>query len=63
MQNAMLVHPLQEGNKLLGHIRHIKHSFNDQITSDYICGNSGTVGVLFISIRFHVLKPKYLEAR
>lgn len=63
MQNAMWVHPLQEGNKLLGYIRHIKFNFNEQITSDYVCGNSGTIGVLFISIRFHVLKPKYLEAR
>lgn len=62
----MLVHPLQKENPLLRHVHHVKFDIVAEakdMLCDYLCGASATVAVLYISLKYHVLKPQYLEMR
>lgn len=58
--NAIVVNRRQQGNPLLAHIRNVRWQFGD-IVPDYQMGAS-TCG-LFLSLRFHLLKPEYLHHR
>ncbi|KAK9820143.1 hypothetical protein WJX72_006617 [[Myrmecia] bisecta] len=58
--NAILVNNRQEGNPLLRHIRNVRWQYAD-IVPDYQLGNSTCA--LFLSLRFHLLKPEYIHHR
>lgn len=59
--NAVQVHPNQRGNPILKAITNIPWEFNSQIVPDYVVGR--TACVLFLSIRYHNLKPDYIHDR
>jgi DNA excision repair protein ERCC-1 len=59
--NAIQVNPKQRGNPILKSITNIPWEFNDGIIPDYIVGK--TACVLFLSIRYHNLKPDYIHER
>jgi len=59
--NAILVNKRQEGNPVLKHIKNVRWVFTDTIAPDYQCGES--TAVLFLSLRFHLLKPDYIHTR
>lgn len=59
--NAVQVHPNQKGNPILKAITNIPWEFNSQIVPDYVVGR--TACVLFLSIRYHNLKPDYIHER
>lgn len=60
-KNAVQVHPNQKGNPILKAITHIPWEFNSSIVPDYVVGR--TACVLFLSIRYHNLKPDYIHER
>lgn len=59
--HVIQVNPKQRGNPLLKSISSIPWEYNDQIIPDYVVGKSACV--LFLSIRYHNLKPDYLHER
>lgn len=59
--NAIQVNPKQRGNPILKSITNIPYEFNDQILADYIVGK--TAAVLYLSVRYHNLKPDYIHER
>lgn len=58
--NAILVSHRQQGNPLLKHIKNVRWVHAD-IVPDYLCGES--TAVLFLSLRFHLLRPDYIHGR
>lgn len=58
--NAIVVNRRQQGNPLLSHIRNVRWQFGD-IVPDYQMG--ATACALFLSLRFHLLKPEYVHHR
>ena len=61
MTNVILVHGRQRGNPLLKHIKFVKKEFHDDIKADYVVGTA--VGVLFLSVKYHLLHPNYVRRR
>jgi len=59
--NAIQVNPKQRGNPILKSITNIPWEFNDKVIGDYVVGK--TACVLFLSIRYHNLKPDYIHER
>lgn len=59
--NSIKVHPNQRGNPILKSITNIPWEFDSTIVPDYIVGR--TACVLFLSIRYHNLKPDYINER
>ena len=59
--NAVQVNPKQRGNPILKSITNIPWEFNDKIIPDYVVGKVACV--LYLSIRYHNLKPDYLHER
>jgi DNA excision repair protein ERCC-1 len=59
--NAIQVNPKQRGNPILKSITNIPWEFNDKIVPDYVVGKAACV--LFLSIRYHNLKPDYIHER
>lgn len=59
--NAVQVNPKQRGNPILKSITNIPWEFNDKIIPDYVVGK--TACILFLSIRYHNLKPDYINER
>lgn len=59
--NAVQVNPKQRGNPILKAITNIPWEFNDKIIPDYVVGKAACV--LYLSIRYHNLKPDYLNER
>lgn len=59
--NAIQVNPKQRGNPILKSITNIPWEFNDKIIPDYVVGKAACV--LFLSIRYHNLKPDYIHER
>eukprot|EP01125_Pyxidicula_operculata_P010046 TRINITY_DN3305_c0_g2_i2.p1 TRINITY_DN3305_c0_g2~~TRINITY_DN3305_c0_g2_i2.p1 ORF type:complete len:331 (+),score=40.52 TRINITY_DN3305_c0_g2_i2:61-993(+) len=57
----LIVNERQRQNPILKHIRHVRYDFSDKIDSDYVL--SAEVSALFLSIRFHLLKPQYITGR
>lgn len=60
-KNAIQVSNRQRGNPLLGHIRHVPWQFNPSILPDYVVGEDSCA--LFLSIKYHLLHPRYLFTR
>jgi len=60
MPHTMLVHRRQRGNPVLNHIRNVKWEFGD-VLPDFQMGAS-TAG-LYLSLRYHLLHPDYLDVR
>ena len=58
--NVITVSRRQQGNPVLKYIRNVRWEFGDVIP-DYVAGQS--TAVLFLSLRFHLLKPEYVFAR
>ncbi|KAL1456553.1 hypothetical protein WDU94_001274 [Cyamophila willieti] len=59
--NAILVNPRQKGNPLLKHIGKVPWEYDDKIVPDYVMGR--TTCALFLSIKYHGLKPDYIADR
>lgn len=59
--NAIQVHSKQRGNPILKSITNIPWEFNSDIIADYVVGKSACV--LFLSVRYHNLKPDYIHER
>jgi DNA excision repair protein ERCC-1 len=59
--NSIRVHPNQRGNPILKSITNIPWEFDSSIVADYVVGKSACV--LFLSIRYHNLKPDYIHER
>lgn len=55
------VSPLQNGNNVLTYLSQTSWHYDNAITPDYEINN--TVGVLFLSLRFHSCKPEYIHKR
>lgn len=60
-QQQIAVNERQRGNPLLKHLRNVPWRFEKKIVPDYVVGS--TACALFISIKYHLLKPTYLERR
>ena len=61
MPHTMLVHPRQKGNPVLNHVKNVKWEFNGEILPDFQMGQY-TAG-LYLSLRYHLLHPDYLDLR
>lgn len=59
--NAILVNPRQKGNPLLKHIGKVPWEYDERIVPDYVMGR--TTCALFLSIKYHALKPDYIADR
>ncbi|CRL04717.1 CLUMA_CG017777, isoform A [Clunio marinus] len=59
--NSVQVNPKQRGNPILKSITNIPWEYNDKIKPDYVVGKSACV--LFLSLRYHNLKPDYIHER
>ena len=54
----------QEKNPLLKYIHHVKYTLSNELLCDYILGNSSMcIGVLYVSLNYHILYPQYLACR
>ncbi|GAA5913300.1 hypothetical protein JCM8208_005202 [Rhodotorula glutinis] len=58
--NSILVNTRQKGNPIIDHIRTVPWEYGD-IKCDYQVG--AVAGVLFLSIRYHLLHPEYIHQR
>jgi len=58
--NAIMVSRRQQGNPVLKHIRNVRWQYGD-IIPDYVLGQS--TAALFLSLRYHLLKPEYIYSR
>ena len=58
--NAITVSRRQQGNPLLKYIRNVRWQYGD-IIPDYVLGQS--TAALFLSLRYHLLKPEYVHTR
>ncbi|XP_054258218.1 DNA excision repair protein ERCC-1 [Macrosteles quadrilineatus] len=59
--NSVLVSPKQRGNPLLKSISNVPWEFDESIIPDYVMGR--TTCALFLSLRYHNLKPDYINER
>ena len=57
----LLVSDRQKGNPLLKHLKNVPWKHDATITPDYVLGDRNCA--VFISIRYHMLKPQYLGRR
>eukprot|EP00494_Astrolonche_serrata_P025416 UN25677 len=59
---AIQINMRQKGNPLLKHIgSQVLWQWNSEIVADYVVGRSACV--IFLSLRFHLLQPKYIHSR
>lgn len=58
--HSVLVSRRQEGNPMLRALRNVRWQFGD-IVPDYLAGQH--TAILFLSLRFHLLKPDYIYGR
>lgn len=59
--NVVLVNPKQRGNPVLKSICNVPWEFDEAIIPDYVVGS--TAGILFLSLRYHILNPDYIHDR
>lgn len=59
--NSVLVNPKQRGNPLLKSICNVPWEFDETIVADYVMGRTSCA--LFLSLRYHNLKPEYINER
>ena len=60
-EQAILISERQRGNPLIPYIKSITYEYINNITPDYIVGE--TTCVLYISIKYHITHPKYIQSR
>lgn len=60
-ENSILVSERQRGNPILQYIRAIPYEYINNILPDYILGE--TCCALYISMKYHMSHPKYLQNR
>ena len=60
-QAVILVHERQRGNELLQCICNVPWSYAEGLSSDFVLGASACAN--FLSIKYHLLKPSYLDKR
>lgn len=58
--NSIMVNTCQKGNPIITHIRSVPWEYGD-IVPDYQVG--ATTGVLYLSLRYHLLHPEYIHNR
>ena len=61
MASRILVNERQRGNPVLTHIRNVAWRFEPKLVPDYVVGDKHCA--VFISVRYHLLKPGYLGRR
>lgn len=59
--SALLVHVRQRGNPVLKWIRQVTMDMADTIDADFVAGKR--TGILYLSLRYHHLKPGYIYGR
>ncbi len=57
---TVLVHPAQSKNPVLKHIKKVDLKISSNIKADFVMG---TTCALFLSLKFHMLKPDYIAGR
>lgn len=55
------VSPVQTGNNVLNYLSQTTWHYDNAISADYEINS--TIGVLFLSLRFHSCKPEYIHRR
>lgn len=60
-KTALLFNPLQQRNPLLKHIRHVRIEVSPHLQCDFL--PSPTTAVLFLSLQYHLLHPRYIYTR
>jgi DNA excision repair protein ERCC-1 len=60
-RTTLLAAPRQRDNPMLRHIRHVRVAVDGDILPDFVCGP--TTAVLYLSLQYHNLHPKYIYAR
>lgn len=60
LKTTIQVSEKQRGNPLLKHIRIIQWQYNTDIVPDYVMG---TTCAVFLSLKYHLLHPKYADRR
>jgi DNA excision repair protein ERCC-1 len=60
-RTTLLAAPRQRDNPMLRHIRHVRVAFDSDIIPDFVCGP--TTAVLYLSLQYHNLHPKYIYER
>jgi len=58
--SSILVNPVQRGNPLLTHIKHVAYQFAE-IVPDFQVGS--TTCAIFLSLKYHRLHPEYVHSR
>lgn len=59
--SAVLVNPRQRGNPLLKSVLNVPWEYEESIIPDYVMGR--TTCALFLSLKYHNLKPDYITER
>ncbi|KAL4426156.1 hypothetical protein ABPG77_007438 [Micractinium sp. CCAP 211/92] len=59
--NAIIVSRRQNGNPVLKYIRNVRWQFADNVVPDFLLGKE--TACLFLSLRYHLLKPEYIHSR
>ncbi|SJK86091.1 DNA excision repair protein ERCC-1 [Babesia microti strain RI] len=60
MDDNLVISHKQKDNPLINHLRHVPYEFGE-VKADFCIGQS--IGILFISQKFHRLSPNYLPNR
>lgn len=61
MMNEVLVHPCQEQNPLLNHLKKISWQFNSEIIPDFLINEC--IAILYLSLKFHQFNEDYIHSR
>ena len=61
LKGGILVHSCQKGNQLLKYIHNVPWEYVEDLSCDYQVGSNA--GLLFLSLKFHQLKPDYIVQR
>ena len=59
--HCLQVHPDQSSNPILNSISNVAYQLNDAIKTDF--ATSSDVGILYLSLKYHNYRPKYIEQR
>jgi len=59
--HCLQVHPDQSTNPILNSISNVAYQINENIKTDF--ATSSDVGILYLSLKYHNYRPKYIEQR